>query len=545
MADVEIAVLAVLAAAEAFRLLRAAGVPASPGIGLIAAPVAVVGTLISDPSGALAIGFVVGVLIVSAVAAFRHADMKAAFLDWMGPGFGALYVSMLAFVPAILAASATLPWRRSWAIDSIPGDPWPLVLLFGVWAYDTAAYVAGRTLGRGSFMRHISPSKTWSGVIGGLIGCTIATTALIASIPGRPLVEGIVYRHRHRRDGAGRRPRRVEPQARCRRQGLGDAAAGPRRRRRPRRSVPVRGTCGVRAVRRIRPVGGHRVMNDVDVDGERIGVAVLESTGSIGRQALDVLQNAADRFRVVALAAGTGSPTLGAQAAAVQPAVIGLTDESATARLQPPEGTAIVTGDDLLERFATRDDVQMVVVATGGIVSLRPVLAALDAGKVVATANKETLVSGGHLVMPRARALASRAGLGESPLAWLRPIDSEHSAIWQCLVGEDLPGAAVDPDRLRRTLPGLAVETPRDGHATGRSGTSDLDDGRQDHGRLSDLMNKGLEVVEARWLYDVDDSDIDVVITRRAWSTPWSSSWTARSRHNSNSLICASPSSSR
>ena len=104
-----IAVLAVLAAAEAFRLLRAAGVPASPGIGLIAAPVAVVGTLIPDPSGALAIGFVVGVLIVSAVAAFRHADMKAAFLDWMGSGFAALYVSMLAFVPAILAASAPAP----------------------------------------------------------------------------------------------------------------------------------------------------------------------------------------------------------------------------------------------------------------------------------------------------------------------------------------------------------------------------------------------------------------------------------------------------
>ena len=94
--------------------------------------------------------------------------------------------------------------------------------------------------------------------------------------------------------------------------------------------------------------------------------------------------------------------------------------------------------------LATRDDVDLVVVATGGVVSLRPVLAALRAGKVVATANKETLVAGGHLVMPVARAPGrgarappTRATRWRSPLGWLRPIDSEHSAIWQCLVGED------------------------------------------------------------------------------------------------------------
>ena len=82
-----------------------------------------------------------------------------------------------------------------------------------------------------------------------------------------------------------------------------------------------------------------------------------------------------------------------------------------------------MTGDDLLERFATRDDVQMVVVATGGVVSLRPVLAALDAGKVVATANKETLVAGGHLVMPLARALASRAAPAEKHAAGVAAAD--------------------------------------------------------------------------------------------------------------------------
>ena len=88
------------------------------------------------------------------------------------------------------------------------------------------------------------------------------------------------------------------------------------------------------------------------------------------------------------------------------------------------------------------------MVATGGIVSLRPVMAALQAGKVVATANKETLVAGGHLVMPEARRLAAAIAADRpmdpfaSPLAWLRPIDSEHSALWQCLLGESMASVA-------------------------------------------------------------------------------------------------------
>ncbi len=115
--------------------------------------------------------------------------------------------------------------------------------------------------------------------------------------------------------------------------------------------------------------------------------------------------------------------------------------------LDLPPGTDRVHGDAALTELVTRDDVDLVVIGTGGVVSLGPVLAALRAGKVVATANKETLVAGGHLVMPLARALADARGAPRSvrpadpfasPLAWLRPIDSEHSAIWQCLVGESM-----------------------------------------------------------------------------------------------------------
>ena len=168
--------------------------------------------------------------------------------------------------------------------------------------------------------------------------------------------------------------------------------------------------------------------------------------------------------------------------------------------------------------LATREDVDLVVVGTGGIVSLVPVIAALRAGKVVATANKETLVAGGHLVMPLARALAADVAATSptdplaSPLAWLRPIDSEHSAIWQCLVGERMAGV----DALVLTASGgpfldgpadLAEVTPEQAlrHPTWSMGAKITIDS-------ATLANKGLEVVEAHWLYDVDYASIEVVI---------------------------------
>src|SRR5439155_3936722 len=130
------------------------------------------------------------------------------------------------------------------------------------------------------------------------------------------------------------------------------------------------------------------------------------------------------------------------------PVAVALGDASAAAALDLPPGTTLEAAPDALERLAVRDDVDLVVVGTGGIVSLRPVLAALAAGKVVATANKETLVAGGHLVMPLARARAAHVAATRpthalaSPLGWLRPIASEHSAIWQCLVGEPMSQVA-------------------------------------------------------------------------------------------------------
>ena len=231
-------------------------------------------------------------------------------------------------------------------------------------------------------------------------------------------------------------------------------------------------------------------------------VALIGSTGSIGTQTVDVLAAHPELFRVVALAAGSNRSLLATQAARLDVAT-----------------TLVGATDDALCELATRDDVDLVVIGTGGVVSLRPVLAALRAGKVVATANKETLVAGGHLVMPEARRLADeRAVLAPgdpfaSPLAWLRPIDSEHSAIWQCLVGESMSTVAAliltasggpfldaGPAEMQAVTPEQALR-----HPTWTMGAKITIDS-------ATLANKGLEVIEAHWLYDVDYEAIEVVI---------------------------------
>jgi 1-deoxy-D-xylulose 5-phosphate reductoisomerase len=253
-------------------------------------------------------------------------------------------------------------------------------------------------------------------------------------------------------------------------------------------------------------------------DGRR-RVALLGSTGSIGRQTVDVLAAHPEIFDVVALAAGSNGERLAEQAARLRPAAVTLGDGAALATLDLPAGVERVGGTEALETLATRDDVDLVIVGTAGMVSLRPVLAALRAGKVVATANKETLVAGGHLVMPLARHLAAGAEATDprdpyaSPLAWLRPIDSEHSAIWQCLVGERLDAVAAliltasggpfleaTPNAMARATPEQALRHPI--WSMGAKITIDS----------ATLVNKGLEVIEAHWLYDVAFDAIEVVI---------------------------------
>ena len=229
------------------------------------------------------------------------------------------------------------------------------------------------------------------------------------------------------------------------------------------------------------------------------GVAVLGSTGSIGRQTLEVVAGLGD-VDVVALAAGRASETFVAQVA-----------EHPAARLWTADGSADWRRDGRwaeggLEELATTDGAELVVVATTGMAALPAVLAALRAGRRVALANKETLVTGGHLVA------ALLDELGGDPLDRLRPIDSEHSAIWQCLVGERLDEVTrlvltASGGPFRGRAPSELDVTPDEAlaHPTWRMGPKITIDS-------ATLVNKAFEVIEARWLYRLPYRKIDAVI---------------------------------
>src|SRR3954467_15145908 len=161
-------------------------------------------------------------------------------------------------------------------------------------------------------------------------------------------------------------------------------------------------------------------------------IAILGSTGSIGTQTLDVVSHLEGRFHVVALAAGRDRETLLKQALSLPepPLLLALSDENA-ANNAHGDSPPIRSGEAGMIEIATHPDVDMVIVATTGHAGFAPTLAALGAGKQVALANKEALVMAGSIVTTLARKMGIR----------IRPIDSEHSAIWQCLVGEpETPG---------------------------------------------------------------------------------------------------------
>jgi 1-deoxy-D-xylulose-5-phosphate reductoisomerase len=235
-------------------------------------------------------------------------------------------------------------------------------------------------------------------------------------------------------------------------------------------------------------------------------LAILGSTGSIGRSALAVVDAHPDRLAVVALAAGENAELLAAQAARHRPRLVGIASESARAELTRrlgPGGPAVTAGAESLVAVATHPDVDIVLCASSGTAGLEAVLAAIEAGKTVALANKEVLVTAGALMVDAAR----RRG---TPIL---PVDSEHNAIHQCLHGR----AKDEVRRLVLTASGgpfrslgraeLASVTP---DAALRHPTWQM--GRKVTIDSATMMNKGLEVIEARWLFDVPADAIDVVI---------------------------------
>lgn len=231
------------------------------------------------------------------------------------------------------------------------------------------------------------------------------------------------------------------------------------------------------------------------------GVVLLGSTGSIGRQTLEVIAALRDQFSLVGLAAGRRSDQFAAQLAEWPSARAWCSDG------RPADLDRERWAGGGLEELATLDGAEIVVVATTGMTALPAVLAALRSGRRVALANKETLVTGGHLVEQ------VLADLGGDPVERLRPIDSEHSAIWQCLAGERLEEVA----RLVLTASGgpfrdrpageLEDVTPAQAlaHPNWRMGPKITIDS-------ATLVNKAFEAIEAKWLYRLPYDRIQAVI---------------------------------
>jgi phosphatidate cytidylyltransferase len=186
-----IAALALLAAIEVFRLLPPAGFPVGLLPGVIFPPLAALalGLDLLDV-GWIAI-YVALVLVVLAIDAFRRPEVRDGFLVWMGGSFGVLYASMLAFMAAILVVAPHIPDGAPLAGLFSAGQTWLLVLVLTVWSFDTFAYLAGRTFKKGRFLNHISPNKTWSGVIGGTVAAVIVG-GLLSWAAGQWLPGGMI-----------------------------------------------------------------------------------------------------------------------------------------------------------------------------------------------------------------------------------------------------------------------------------------------------------------------------------------------------------------
>lgn len=234
-------------------------------------------------------------------------------------------------------------------------------------------------------------------------------------------------------------------------------------------------------------------------------IAILGSTGSIGTQTLDVVRTNGD-IQVAAIAAGSNIKMLEAQIREFSPKICGVWDEEKANELAlkvSDTSTKIVSGIDGLMEIAVMEGYEILVTAVVGMIGIRPTMAAVRAGKDIALANKETLVTAGHLIIPLVKKCNVR----------LLPVDSEHSAIFQCLNGEHgnkidkiLLTASGGPFRgftrtqMRNVQPEDALKHPN--WSMGRKITIDS----------STMVNKGLEVMEAKWLFDVDMDDVQVVV---------------------------------
>ncbi len=236
-------------------------------------------------------------------------------------------------------------------------------------------------------------------------------------------------------------------------------------------------------------------------------IAVIGSTGSIGLSALDVIREHKDRFEIVALAAGSNAEVLKQQINEFNPRFAALSDETAAMNLKKlVSGVEIRAGEDGVASLCEIDDVDIVLVSVVGIAGLAPALKTLRAGKRLALATKEVLVAAGQLIIDETKKYNAE----------ILPVDSEHCAIFQCMQAagalksksvERLILTASGGPFLGKSFDELKNITPKEAlaHPTWNMGSKISIDS-------ATLMNKGLEVIEARWLFDIPPEQIDVVV---------------------------------
>ena len=240
--------------------------------------------------------------------------------------------------------------------------------------------------------------------------------------------------------------------------------------------------------------------------GEGRGLAILGSTGSIGTQALDVVRAQPGRFRVEVLTAGRNADLLIEQALEFKPNAVAIADEAQGQKVRDAlweHDIKAYAGQDAIAQLVEMDGVDIVLTALVGFAGLRPTMNAIAAGKHIALANKETLVVAGDIVMTAAK----EQGVD------ILPVDSEHSAIFQCLAGE-----FHNPiEKLILTASGGPFRGRDRASLEGVTKAQALKHPNWDMGAKitidsASLMNKGLEVIEARWLFDVQAADIEVIV---------------------------------
>jgi 1-deoxy-D-xylulose-5-phosphate reductoisomerase len=241
-------------------------------------------------------------------------------------------------------------------------------------------------------------------------------------------------------------------------------------------------------------------------EDKRRGIAICGSTGSIGTQALEVVAKQADKFRVEVLTAGSNADLLIKQALLYKPNAVVIGDESKYEYVKETlwsHDIKTYAGADALEQVVQMEDIDMVLTAMVGFAGLRPTLKAIEAGKQIALANKETLVVAGELVTKA----AAQKGVN------IYPVDSEHSAIFQCLAGE-----FHNPiEKIYLTASGGPFRGKKRADLAGVTKAQALKHPNWEMGAKitidsASMMNKGLEVIEAKWLFNLKPEQIDVIV---------------------------------